>query len=440
MAVVTLENLAVTNCTLHVPAWGCWHANIVLASEKTLSGKVTLKFGDAAYKGAVVSGGVYLGRSHYKIVGGAGGWGKQVSAKSYANDAGVKASLVLGDLASEVGETLVVSADKAVGVAFVRHAGRASQALQEIFPSGWYVDETGTTRTGARASSTLRRKVTQGETDKATGTVQILSDEIADLVPGLVLPEGVVSDAVHELTAEGVRTTLRLSQNSTVSRLPGAIAALGQQLAPSNRYLGIFEYRVVDLTGNRANLQPVRKATGLPDLLRVPIRGPGGVDVEPVLGARCLVGFVDGDPASPYVAAFEEIDGEGFTPTMINLTAGSQVGGEHLATVEATCLLIYNTLVALLSTAGGGPLIAAALQPLIGPAILTALTAQVAPAPTGTTAQNAAATAQLAGFATGAAPATTSLYFASAISGLSAKTPNVSGKFPSIGCKARKGG
>lgn len=440
MANVTLANVPVTHCTLHVPAWGCWYADVGLAIEKSLSGQVTLQFADATFVGTIMNGGAHLGRSHYRIVGGAGGWGKQVPAKAYANDAGVKASLVLGDAAREVGETLVVETDKTVGLAFVRHAGRASHALQEIFPAGWYVGADGVTRTGARPSSTLKRKVTQGETDLAAGTVSILSDTVGDLVPGLSLPEGDVVDAVHELGGEGVRTTLRVKRDAAASRLPGVVAGLVAQVDPAKRYLGVYEYRTVSVSGNRLDLQPVRKATGLPELLRVPVRGPGGVDVEPVPGARALVGFVDGDPASPYVAAFEDIDGEGFTAASIDLKAGSQVGGEHIATVEATCLLVYNVLVALMASAGGGPLIAAALQPLIGPAILTALGAQAAPAPTGTTAQNVAAAAQIAGFATGAAPATTSAYFTASIAGLSAKTPNVSGKFPSLGCKAVKGG
>jgi hypothetical protein len=179
----------------------------------------------------------------------------------------------------------------------------------------------------------------------------------------------------------------------------------------------------------------------MPDLARVTLRpGVAGIRCTPLLGSRVLVAFVDADPSRPVVVSFEGEDDNGFTGTLVELTADTMVGGEHVATAEATALMIYNSWVSLLSLAGGGPLLAAVLQPLLGTAILTALTAQGAPAPPGLPAQVAASAAQIAGFATGMVPATTSAYFAPALASLATKTPNVSGLFPGLGSRAVKAG
>ncbi len=430
-----------TSARVNLPAWGCWHAEAHLDGDVTLSGSVTLKIADLELKGAVLSGGPMQGRSSYRIVGGAGGWGRTVSEKGYANDAGVKVATVLGDVAITVGETLgTVSQLLRVGPAFARMAGPASKVLDLVAPKAWYVDEAGVTRLGARAAGALVGKVTRiTPVDLTRGKVVLAAEQIATILPGLVVDGLTAVDVLHEISADGgLRSTVWGSQaGSTLDSLQ----ALLEQLDPDRPYRGLTEYRVGVSEGTRLTLQPVRVSTGMPTLSRVPVRpGVPGLSGEVQNGTRVLVGFIDSDVARPFVAAFEEEDGDGFQPTTLTLRAGGMAGGEHVMTTEATCLLIYNTLVALMAAAGGGPLLAVVLQPLIGAAISAALAAQAAPAPPTAAAQVSAAAALQAGFAAGTTPSNAMFAAWTSAIAASAKTANDSGAFPSIGCKAVEAG
>lgn len=435
MSAATLNGSRAISAAVSIPAWGAWYADVVLDAEASFTGAVTLQVADLTLRGTVLSGGPSKGRSMFRIVAGGGGWGKGIAARSYANDAGVKVSTVLGDAALEVGETIAFTGSDRVGPAFVRAAGPASRALEQIAPSGWYVDEGGTTRLGRRTHGALPAGVTHGPVDLARGTVTLASDSIAAILPGITVDGLVAVDVLHTIDAKGgLRSEVWGARGTTGSRRVDALKILGEQLDPDRRFRGVTEYRVVTREGKRVNLQPVRVSTGMPDLRRVLARpGTPGTYGEAALGSRILVGFADSDPARPYVAAYEDIEGEGFLPATLDLLAGTSAGGEHVATVEGVALLLYNFHVALMAAAGGGPLVAAVLQPLLGTALNVALAAQAVPAPSGIVGQNIASTAQLPGFATGTVPATTVAFFEAAIAALATKTANASGHFPSLG-------
>lgn len=449
MGVASLNDHLVTSARVSIPAWGAWYAEVSIDGEKLLSGSVTLKLADLTLKGTVLSGGPSKGRSHYRIVAGAGGWGKTIEKKSYANDAQVKVATVIGDAAKAAGETLGTVPNDRVGPAFVRPSGPAVWVLEQVSSRQWYVDEAGVTQIGQRVAGKLPASVTHGPVDLARGTVTLASESIATILPGLVVDGLTAVDVLHEVSAEGgLRSTVYGARGPGSSRIPDAIWSVVDQYDPDRRFRGVTEYRVVTLDGNRLNLQPVRVSTGMPDLRRVTVRpGVAGCDGTASLGSRVLVGFVDSDPSRPFVASFEDADGEGFQPTSlklrgdtIELLAGEGAGGEHIMTTEATALLIYNTLVLWCAAAGGGPLLAAVLQPLIMPSIIGAISAQAAPAPPGEEAQTVLAISLAASMAAGTTPSPTSQPFNSVIGAVAGKTPNASGYFPSVGCAAVEAG
>lgn len=451
MSNVTLNDLNGLNACVYLHAWGLWFAEVTIDGEHTLAKgtSVTLTVADLILKGTVLSGGPSTGKSMFRIVSGAGGWGRQLKRKGYSNDAGVKVATVLGDAAGEVGETLApVDSSLRVGPAFARDVGTkdrprpASSLLELLAPGAWYVDEAGTTRLGARAPSVLPAGVTHGPVDAARGKVTLASTTIAGILPGLVVDGLTAVDVLHEVSPKGLRSTIYGALTGAGSRDADAVRRTLDQLDPARKFRGVTEYRVESLAGKRLNLEPVLKASGMPDLPRVPIRpGVAGCDVTVAEGARVLVGFVNSDPGRPYVAGFEDTDSDTFQSTKLNLLAGGQAGGEHVATVEGTVLLIYNVLVALMAVAGGGPLVAAVIQPLIATAIGAALTAQGAPAPSGEIAQEAAAALLQSGFAAGTTPSPAMFAaWTAAIAAVSTKTANVSGAFPSLGSAAVEAG
>lgn len=101
---------------------------------------------------------------------------------------------------------------------------------------------------------------------------------------------------------------------------------VGELLRPTV-FLGSYAYRVVDLDEGIADLQFIAVTRGptLPDL-SVPLwSGVPGVEGDPQLGSSVLVRFVNGDPARPYVEAYEGLSTPGFLPTRVNLDASSSV-------------------------------------------------------------------------------------------------------------------
>lgn len=318
----SLNGINVTQARVDIPSWGVWHAEATLDEEAELSGEVTLKIRDLTLTGTVMSGGSSQGRSHWRIAAGAGGWGREIAAAAYANDAGVKYSTILEDAARAAGETIeatTLPTTKAPG-AFVRERAPAARVLQLLVPEGWYVDENGVTRIGQRASAALSVDAERGPMDRARGTVTIATEQIATVLPGVIVDGLQAVDVRHEVTSSGLRSTLWGAGIAPTSRRLASLKRLILSLLPDYRYRGAYEYRVVTIEGARLNLQPVRVSSRMPDLRRVPVRpGVAGCTAEVALGSRVLVTFVDADPARPVVISHEDEDGDGFAPVSLTL-------------------------------------------------------------------------------------------------------------------------
>ncbi len=323
LAAATLNGLRATSARANIPAWGCWYAEVSLDGEHALSGSATLKIADLTLMGTILSGGAAKGRSTFRIVAGAGGWGRELKAKSYVNDATVKISTVIGDAAREAGETLApVAASSRTGPAYVREAGHASNVLQTLSPRAWYVDELGVTRLGSRSAGALTGNVTRiAPVDKSRGKLVLAAESVASILPGIVVDGLTAVDVLHEISsATGLRSTLWGAQNPSAL---DSVEALVRQLDPDRAFRGVTEYRVDTRTGNRLNLQPVRVSSGMPELKLVPVRpGVAGCKATVALASRVLVGFVDSDPSRPFVIAHEDADGDNFLPTDLSLVGG----------------------------------------------------------------------------------------------------------------------
>lgn len=326
----TLAGHRATSARVTIPAWGAWYANAVVDGDVELSGSVELVVADLRLRGTVIGGGPSSpksGRSRFRIVGGAGGWGRTIDRKAYANDAEVKLATVLTDAARACGETIDASTIPAVriGPAFVRGDGRASLVLEATRPQGWHVGEDGVTRIGLRASKTFGGVATRVTSDRAAASITLASSSLAALVPGAVVDGVEAVDVEHELTAEGLRTTILGvpgGGSGDRARVRNQIAKLVDAADPLRRYRGVFEYSVVAPVGKRLDLYPVRVASGMPALERVPVRGGiPGIDFEMLPGARVLVEFLDALPTRPVVTAFEDPEGGGFLPITMHIAA-----------------------------------------------------------------------------------------------------------------------
>lgn len=335
MSLVTLGGVPAGAARMQVPAWGRWWGDLSLTEPTLLAGAQTLVFADVPAVCTVISGGVFNGRAAYRVVGGAGGWGKNLPAKPYQNDLGVKLANILGDAARSVGETLQ-GATGATGPQFARAEGPASAVLHLLAPRNWYVDFAGATQIGQRPVTTYTGKAPRTRVDPAVNVIEIATDTIAGILPGLQVDGSLpATDVEFELTEK--RLVARVYAGRGRSRRLDAIARILEALDPLRRYRGTYEFRVVTQDGERLNLQPVRAASGLPDLPRVPVRpGTAGLRATVQLGELVLVAFADADPSRPQVIAHDAADAPGFMPAEIDIGESPRLGVARITdTVQA---------------------------------------------------------------------------------------------------------
>jgi hypothetical protein len=325
----TLDGNRCTSASVTLPSYGVWWAEVGLDAEVSLSGAVTLVLADLTLTGTVMSGGPSKGRSRYRIAGGAGGWGTTVAAKGYADDAGVKRAKVIADAATAAGETFLneETTPTRLGPSYARADGPASSVLHDTAPQAWYVDEAGVTRLGARTGAELAVTATRGPLDLAAGCQTVAATAIATILPGVIVDGNVATDVVHSVDADqGLRSTLYYAGVTSGARRLELWRELAEALDPRRRFRGVTEYRVVTLDGERLNLQPVLTSVGMPDVQRVIARpGVAGCKAEVALGSRVGVAFMNSDPSRPYVCCYEDAEGEGFVPDVLDIDATDEV-------------------------------------------------------------------------------------------------------------------
>lgn len=193
----TLNGADFSRARVALPAYGIWTALVELVAAKAFAAgtPAQLVVGDLVLVGTVQRGGTYAGLARYRVVGGAGGWSKGVKARNYRDDRGFTLAQVAGDIASEVGEQLVVEAgaDRPLGGTWSRFAspdptGIASMALRRLAGGRWWVGADGVTHVGARpvtlVPSTVRFAATDYDPALPRAVVMSPDDAIAAFVPG----------------------------------------------------------------------------------------------------------------------------------------------------------------------------------------------------------------------------------------------------------------
>lgn len=328
MSTASVAGVPVAAARLHVPAWGMWWLDVTLAEPVVLSGRVAIDFAGIAASGTILSGGVDHERAAYRIIAGAGGWGRTIPEKGYLDDAGVKTATVLRDAAAEAGEEIAGLTTRRIGSHYARHAGPASDVLNTLVPRGWYIDYAGVTQIGTWPEEVYTGGAPQLRVDSAVGVVEfaVPDDGAADFVPGMVI-DGREPATDIEFMLESKSFTAAVYTGARLSRRLLAFERLLNALDPRRRYRASYDYRVVTQSGERLNLQPARASSGMPSLANVPIRpGMAGLRANVALGSIVLVAFADGDPSRPGVVNHEEQGGPGWMPLILELGEGPTQG------------------------------------------------------------------------------------------------------------------
>lgn len=325
-ASVTLNGNAASAALLTIPGVGLWFAGVDLAEAVALSGAVTLTVLDVDFVGHVVAGGIVDGRARYRVVAGAGGWGRELAPRAYANDAGLTVAKLVADAASEASEPAPVSPPSTtLGPHFNRPALPASFLLNLLAPRAWFARNDGVVAFGARPALPASTLPVVERNPAARAVTVALTDTAVGLAPGVATEYGTAADVEIELGPDGLRA--RLYASPAPSRRVAALARLLAAHDPGARFRGAHEYRVVTQSGERLNLQPVRSRAALPDLARVPVRaGVPGVKAIHAPGSAVLVAFLDGDPSRPAVVGFDDPEQPGWMPTLLEIGAAPTLG------------------------------------------------------------------------------------------------------------------
>lgn len=327
MSTVSIEGYDVSAAVVQIPGWGAWwlEASTPEALVLDIGQRVTCQVADVELRGTVVSGGAVDGRSAYRVVGGAGGWAQDLPAKSYTKTPGVRVSEVLVDAASEAGETLGPLPGTVLGRHFVREAGPAHRVLNGLAPQAWYIDALGVTQFGARPAVAWTGEGSIVRRDRAVGVVEIETDELAQLVPGVIV-DGQEPASDVEIVLAGSKLVARVYSAPKMSRRLRAWARIFDALDPLRKFRGTFEYRVVSQVGEALDLQLVRRSTGLGDLRGVSVRLAPGVKATWLPGSLALVTFVDADPSRPVVVSGDAPDAPGWMPLFLELGGPAALG------------------------------------------------------------------------------------------------------------------
>lgn len=335
-----LNGNAATAALLQVPGVGLWYASVDLADSVTIEvgAPATLTILDTVWQGTVIAGAALDGRSRYRIVAGMGGWGKDLPARAYANDAGNTVAQLVADAAIEAGEPPPVGAPLTrLGPHYARAASPASFTLNLLQPRAWWATPAGVVTFGERTALPEPSAPVVAR-NAAVRMVEIaLTDTLANVLPGATTEFGPASDVEVELSEQGLRARLYVGAEGARARRADAYSRLLRAVFPYAEYAGLFEYRVIGQTGERLNLQPVRSARGLPDLARVPVRaGIPGAKATHSPGSQVLVTFIDGDATRPAVVAFDDPEQPGWMPLTLELGGPLALGiATELSPVQA---------------------------------------------------------------------------------------------------------
>jgi hypothetical protein len=180
----SLSGQRLTTVKLGRPFYGAWAADVVLADSSAVSGPVSLVIGNMTLAGTSYRTASFAGSRSARVVAGAGGWMKSLKSRGYQNSGGVPLSMVIGDAARVVGETVSVATDRSLGEAWTVEAKSAQFLLRQVAGTLWWVDDAGVTHIGPRPSIAITSDFQVIGWSGKTGLFEIATEDYAAWVPG----------------------------------------------------------------------------------------------------------------------------------------------------------------------------------------------------------------------------------------------------------------
>ena len=375
---------------LMIPLSGPWTADVHLATDSAVTGKVAVVVGNLTLQGFVYRSQAYGGQTRARLVGGAGGWRTTIPEQGYGSGSGVRLSHVAQDAATACGETVSVPNDVSLGPAYARIEGPASDVLWSLvaqgFAASWYVDPDGVTQLAAWPSTTVATPFTVTDQAPDEGRITIATEDYASWMPGCSFTNPLISGTfvnggVNYVWTDDGQFRFEVLTGTT-DRLLGALRAIIDSRVAGLRFYGRYEYRISNPSATTIDASPVDSTRGLPDLQNVPIVSDSIATYVPPVGGLCRIQFVNGTQTRPECVW-----------TQGTAKQAAIAGGASALTVAPWSEALSATLVGLasaLSNCGTPPppsaVVLAATLVAAGGALATSLGALPPPATTETTA------------------------------------------------------
>jgi hypothetical protein len=215
----TLNGQRIMSGNICMPYFGMWSGDVVLSSDAVITSNVIVTVGNLTLVGYAYRTASFTGSRSARLVAGNGGWRKSVAAQGYYNPAGILKSLLSGDAASLVGETVLVTQDISVGSAYVREAAPAERLIRNLFGDTWYVDTKGVLQAQDRVDfSPISSPFTVVSWSGGKGSFEIATEDLASWLPGRTFSDAnvtstqKVSAMTIDMTNDGPLRTMILAQ------------------------------------------------------------------------------------------------------------------------------------------------------------------------------------------------------------------------------------
>lgn len=180
----SLSGIRVFEGSISIPLYGLWSGDVTVSSEEGVPDTGTLSIGNLSLACAIYRQLDFTGLRRCRLVGGFGGWRKEVSPRQYVLDSGLNLSLVLGDAANEVGEKVNVPTDRVIGPGYVREKGPASRCLRQLAGANWYIDPAGVTQIAAWPTTKIGSQFDVIEYHGDRGEAEIATEDFSSWLPG----------------------------------------------------------------------------------------------------------------------------------------------------------------------------------------------------------------------------------------------------------------
>jgi hypothetical protein len=318
MALVNVASSSASSAAVRgritLPRIGPWYADLVLADDVAadLVGRVSVTIGpnDQVLKGTAYRVGADpIGKTHLRVVAGAGALAKPCAPKAYAN---VPARIPLSDVVTGCGEQLSTTCNAAALAAQLPAWSTLAQPSGEVVAElvaaagsnlAWRMLLDGTLWLGPETWPAAGIDYSLVDSEPEYGRVKIATDE-PTLLPGTALDLGNVSYVEHHITPDRVRTLAWLEPATAVFDRVKApwVKFVQAAMRKVDRY-ALYRARVVSQSGDLTRFDVQPDSPLLPTFKDVRLRhGMPGLKVQVSPGAYVLIGFEDGDPRRPYVA------------------------------------------------------------------------------------------------------------------------------------------